>query len=686
MSADDAGRMPPLSEVVDRSGVGWYPLVALGGLAVMGVVGGQALVVLLPDIARTSGIGPGGLSLILIGRSLLAALVALPLAGLVQRRAIRVLLAVSGAAVVAVLTMTMALSAHSVELIVVLLAAGAAGAVIAVCHQPLVIEYYPPAGRVRALAMLAGFRGVGQVTAPLLVGLLATVVGLTWRGVFLVVGGLGVVAAVAASVLRDPGFGRWDRAPVADGSGPDARDDLTVTEAIRRLRSVPTLRRLYAFQAGLGAMLVPLVVLLMLFLDVRWNLDVAGRGAVVSVLGLAAVIAVASFGRSAERWFHRDPRGLVVRAVVLWTAAVALIPVAALAPALVVVVLALALATGLVAAIGPALAMLHLSLVAPRLRSMSTALASAWFAGVGGPLGVLLFGTADRRYGLVGALALTALPGAAAVLLLVSARHTVVADLERVRTDARRIGRGPAGGATPSALSVRGLAAGYDDHEVLHHIDLEVAPGERVAVVGANGAGKSTMLHAIAGLVPVRTGIVQVAGRDLTHREAATRPGAGLVLVAGPGAVFDPLTVDEHLRLYEGRSTLSRAQVRRARDAVWDRFPTLAGRRSVQARDLSGGERRMLGLARALLMRPTVLLIDELTLGLADGARQQAIEIVHAAARSGSAVLFVDQSVDLAMSASDRVVLLADGVFAHDGPAVGFHASHLSANYLQGER
>lgn len=675
--------LPPLRDVVAGAS-GWYPLAALGGLAATGAVVGHALIVLLPEIGRTLGVGPGAMAAILTGKALLGAVVALPLARLVQQRPFRALLAVGGAAVVAVLVALTAWVVRPGELAVTMLAIGAVGAVVAVAHQPLVAESYPPGGRVRALAVLAGARGVGEVTAPLLVGGLVLVVGLTWRGVFLVAGGLVALAAAAAMRLRDPGFGRWERAGPAAAAMEDL-DDLALGDAVARLQAVPTLRRLFTFQAFLGAMLLPFTVFLVLFLEERWNLGPWGRGVVLSTLGLAAVVAVTLFGPVGERRFHRDPAGLVTLTARLWAMAVVLLVVAVLAPALVVVVAALAAAVGLVAAVGPGLATLHLSLVPPRLRSMSTALAAAWFAGVGGPVGVVLFGAADRRYGLAGALVLTTTPGFLAALVLHAARHTVAPDLRRLDAEVgeRRPLRPGSTGAAP-ALAVHGLVAGHDGPPVVHDVDLQLAPGERVALLGANGAGKTTLLHALAGLLAVRAGVVRVRGRDVTHHRADRHPERGLVLVEGPSTLFDPLTVDEHLRLFATRAGSSPSTARHTTEAVWRRFPALAARRRVRARDLSGGERRMLGLARALLVRPDVLLVDELTLGLADVVRDGVVDMAHAIADGGTAVLLVDQSLEVARRAAERAVVLADGTIAYDGPLATLDDHRLPAVYLGG--
>ncbi|MBW3665547.1 MAG: AI-2E family transporter, partial [Actinobacteria bacterium] len=420
------------------------------------------------------------------------------------------------------------------------------------------------------------------------------------------------------------------------------------------------------------AMLIPFFVFLVLFLAVRWNLGPFGRGALFSGLGLAAVVALAAFGPAAERLFRRDPAELLDAAALLWAGALLFVAVAALAPVLILVVAALAVAVGLVTAIGPGLTALNLSLVAPQLRSTANAVSLIYFAGPGGILGILLLGAADRRYGLAGALIATTLPGLVAVLLLHRARRTVTTDLQRVLDEAideEEFRRRAEEGVTPPVLVVRRLRAGYDGQPVLRDLDLTVAAGERVALLGVNGAGKTTLLRVIAGLLLPWSGTVRLDERDISHVDPERRSGFGVVLVSGAGTLFDPLTVAEHLRLYLGSVGLHGRAAGAALERIDRMFPALARRRDVVARSLSGGERQMLGMSRALITRPALLLVDELSAGLAPGLVKPLLDAIATIAAKGTAVIVVDQSVDVALSVCDRAVFLERGTIRFDGPA-----------------
>ncbi|MGH9186768.1 MAG: ATP-binding cassette domain-containing protein, partial [Acidimicrobiales bacterium] len=217
-------------------------------------------------------------------------------------------------------------------------------------------------------------------------------------------------------------------------------------------------------------------------------------------------------------------------------------------------------------------------------------------------------------------------------------------------------------------LDVRGVDAGYGSVQVLFGALLQVGRGEVVALLGTNGAGKSTLLKVIAGLLPKQVGAVALDGRDLDRLDAAQRAAAGMALMPGGRSVFPSLTVEENLRLggwlHRGQATVVAAEIER----VLALFPALAERRATRAGLLSGGQQQMLGLALALLSRPRLLLIDELSLGLAPAVVSQLLDAVRALNHEGTTVVIVEQSLNVAAAIAGRAVFLERGSVRFAGP------------------
>ncbi|THV21251.1 ABC transporter ATP-binding protein [Glycomyces paridis] len=221
-----------------------------------------------------------------------------------------------------------------------------------------------------------------------------------------------------------------------------------------------------------------------------------------------------------------------------------------------------------------------------------------------------------------------------------------------------------------SALSCQELTVGYGDGApVVDRFDLDVEEGAVVALLGANGAGKTTLLRTLAGLQPVRGGRVLLHDRDLAKAAAEDRVRAGLALVPEGRSVVVELTVDENLRL--GGLWRHRPRARRAAvEEMYALFPPLERRRAAAGHTLSGGERQMLALARALLARPRVLLLDEPSLGLAPQVTAQLLGVLRdTAARTGLTVLLAEQNVTGALSVAHRGVVLSLGAVVADRPA-----------------
>jgi branched-chain amino acid transport system ATP-binding protein len=221
-------------------------------------------------------------------------------------------------------------------------------------------------------------------------------------------------------------------------------------------------------------------------------------------------------------------------------------------------------------------------------------------------------------------------------------------------------------------LSVEGLRAGYGRTDVLHGIDLEVAEGGITALLGANGAGKTTTLRAILGAV--RTlGNIRFAGEGIQGRRTESIARRGVALVPDGRGTFRQLTVEENLRL--GAYTRPGAELRAGLERVFGYFPTLRERCRQQAGTLSGGEQQMLAIARALLLRPRLLILDEPSFGLAPLIVREIFAIMRALRESeGVSILLVEQNAAAALDLADQAYLLETGRMVMGGPAAQLRA------------
>jgi ABC-type branched-subunit amino acid transport system ATPase component len=221
--------------------------------------------------------------------------------------------------------------------------------------------------------------------------------------------------------------------------------------------------------------------------------------------------------------------------------------------------------------------------------------------------------------------------------------------------------------ATSTVLSVKDVDFSYGVLQVLFGVSFHVEPGEAVGLLGTNGAGKSTLLRVMAGLERPNAGSVSFDGADITGAAAEDLGARGLVLVTGGRAVFTDMTVEENLQMQALAIRRNPSLVKARRDKVLSTFPQLGNRLSQPAGRLSGGEQQQLALAKALLLDPKVLCIDELSLGLAPVVVGELMETVRAINADGVAVVIVEQSLNIAAQLCDRSVFLEKGQVRFEG-------------------
>lgn len=215
-------------------------------------------------------------------------------------------------------------------------------------------------------------------------------------------------------------------------------------------------------------------------------------------------------------------------------------------------------------------------------------------------------------------------------------------------------------------LTVQSLVGGYGAVQILQDISMTVAAGQIVALVGANGAGKSTLLRTIAGLLPIRSGRIEWRGEDITDHSAADRVELGITLVPEGRLVFPTMTVEENLRL-GAISPHARSGARERIESMWRLFPRLAERRRQAGASLSGGEQQMLAIARGLMAVPTLLLLDEPTLGLAPQMAALIFETIEKLNHEGLTILLAEQDLSRALALSHHAHVVENGKIALEG-------------------
>jgi len=649
-------------------GYGAYPLVVLFGLNAVDELDRAAFGILLPEIREHFGLDLA-VVLGLVSLSAIAALaLQVPIAQYADRHR-RVPLAVAGALVWSLFSGLTGLAMGLIMLTIARSGSSVAKAVIDPTHNSLIADFYPPDRRARAFAVHRTANAVGAFVGPLTAGLLAYSFG--WRLPFLVFMVPTVVFAVLALRIREPVRGRFER--LAGGASEEAAD---ITEAVpsaaeawRTVYKVPTLRRIWMALPFLAVAFVGFGVFAGILYAEEFGLDERARGVAAAITEPFQVVGIVLGTRLVTRRFGTDVRRLVrflgTLSVVASFASLAF----AVAPNIVVAVVVSCVISAALAALVPGLLAALSLAIPPRVRATGFSVAALW--SIPGLLVLPLIGwIAERssiRWGMVVMLPLF-LVGS---LIIRSAANLIEADIAQVWRGAAA--RGEAlyqrrSGATDVML-LRGVDAGYEDRQVLFSVDLDVREGEVLALLGTNGAGKSTLLNTITGVVEADRGTVVFDGRDITHTPPHEIAALGVVQLPGGKAVFPGLTVAEHLRLAQWTTPDQPALPGDVVEGALEHFPVLRQRLDEPAGDLSGGQQHMLALAMALVMRPRVLLIDELSLGLAPSVLAQMLPVVRRVARDGAAVVIVEQSVDVALAVADRAVFLERGSIRFEGSA-----------------
>ena len=315
-----------------------------------------------------------------------------------------------------------------------------------------------------------------------------------------------------------------------------------------------------------------------------------------------------------------------------------------------------------------------ISAVVPyRMRAQAFSLVGVYIFLMGGYFGGLLTGAFSDAYGERTALTIVVPPAAliGGVLIMYGSRYMkrdislVVEELLNEQEEERRAQENP---DQVPVLQVQGLNVSYGNLQVLFDVDIEVKRGETLALLGTNGAGKSTALKAVSGLHMPDRGVVRMNGRDITLVDPEYRVSLGMVQVPGGEALFTGQTVGENLEVWSW--LIEDEKLRNERmERVFSIFPQLTDRLNDKAGSLSGGQQQMLALSKAVLLEPELLLIDELSLGLAPVVVQDLLKVVEQLKELGITMVIVEQSVNVALSIADRAIFMERGRVQFQGPA-----------------
>ncbi len=537
-------------------------------------------------------------------------------------------------------------------------------------------DAYPISLRGRIYAALGMGAGVAAALSPILVGLIATAVGGPngWRWAFYTLAIPIFFVAFLAFRIPEPPRGQFEKKDVLGEVFTDPRPAAPSMEAafarILRIRTIKTV--LIAFSAiGFGLFTVP--VLGNLYLKERFGLDAFQRGLIGTIGSVGVLVALPLVGRYYDRLYRKDPAraltliGIVVLPVAILTPIQYFMPNAVLWAVFSVPVVVLLLTA--FSMIGPVL-----TSVAPyRLRGMVNAVGGIYVFFVGATGGAVLAALLDSIVGVRATVLLIMIPSIliGGYFIIRSAHYIrndlslVVVELQEELEEHRRQEEDP---ASIPVVQLNGADFSYGHVQVLFGLSLEVRRGEVLALLGTNGAGKSTALRVAAGLETPSRGVVRLNGRDITYTTPEQRNRLGIHLLQGGKGVFPQMTVVENLEMGGFVYRSDRADLRRRTDRVLELFPVLKERRTQRAGSLSGGEQQMLALAIVMLHEPEILMIDELSLGLAPVVVQSLLEVVEGLKTAGVTLIIVEQSLNVAAAIAERAVFLEKGRVRFSGP------------------
>jgi ABC-type branched-subunit amino acid transport system ATPase component/predicted MFS family arabinose efflux permease len=542
-------------------------------------------------------------------------------------------------------------------------------------HGSLLADTYPISMRGRIYAGMGVATGIATALSPILVGTIASEVGGSngWRWAFYILSVPIVAVAIIAFRLREPPRGQYEKLDVlGDVVGDTKPIPPSLEAAFARILKIRTLKMcLIAFSAmGFGLFTAP--VLGNLFLKQEFGLNAFRRGLIGTIGSIGVLVALPFVGRYYDKLYRQDPaRALALIGKVILPVAV-LVPIQYFMPNAVLwavfSVMVTVLTLSAFSMVGPVL-----TSVAPyHLRGLTGAVGAIYLFFFGATGGAILSAGLDQAFGPRAAVLIVMIPTTiiGGYMIIRGSRFIrndlslVVVELQEEQEEHRRQAADP---ESIPVLQLNNVDFSYGHVQVLFNVAFEVRRGEVLALLGTNGAGKSTALKVASGLVTADRGVVRLNGRTVTYATPEQRSKLGIHLLPGGRGVFGEMSIQENLEMGGFAYRSDRAELRRRIERVLTMFPALEAARSRRADTLSGGQQQMLALAIALLHDPQVLMIDELSLGLAPIVVQELIEVVERLKADGVTMIVVEQSLNVAAAIADRAVFMEKGQVRFEG-------------------
>ena len=637
-----------------------------------------AIAVLAPDIRDTFGVSDGTITFIASSSGAFVVLGAIPMGWAADR--MRRIPIIGWASIIFAAMVTLSgMAVNAFSFFWARFGVGIAKANTIPVHSSMIADTYPIGIRGRIGAIDKGTGRLIAVISPILVGGIAAIANGPgevdgWRWTYYILGIPVAIAAIAAFFLKEPQRGRWEKEDVL-GESFTEDDPLPVSldAAFSRLMRIKTVKSVVLGFSALGFGLFTAPVLENLWLEDKFGLESFERGAWATAAGLFTVLSLVYVGPKFDRLWRENPTRTLqmIGALIGFSAifkpiqwAMPTVPlfIAFSLPTLVMLNTAFAMVSPVMQAIVPY-----------RLRGSGTALITLYIFFIGGTGGGLIsFMFADSWGPRVTTLVLT-IPSAilGGWIMYRGARHVRhdlslnVQELFDEQDEQRRT----TGDDEVPALQLNNIDFSYGPVQVLFDVAFEVKKGETLALLGTNGAGKSTILRVISGLGIPQRGVVRLGGRTVTYTSPQLRSRLGIQQLPGGKGVFPDMTVRQNLVMGAYIHRHDSADVERRIASVLELFPDLERRQGQRASSMSGGQQQMLALARVLLHEPEILLIDELSLGLAPTVVRDLLELIERLQERGQTIILVEQSLNVALSVADRAIFLEKGQVRFEGSA-----------------